>query len=100
MAEMGIDGVKIHLLYVVKGTPLERLHARGAYTCMTQKEYVMAVCDFLERVPETMVIQRLTGDAHRDELVEPRWSLKKQETRNLILKTLEERGTKQGSRCK
>lgn len=98
LGRMGIDGVKLHLLYVVRGTPLEDLYRSGAYTCMTQDAYVKATCDFLELLPETMVIQRLTGDPHEEELVAPDWAVEKSDTRNRIFATLEERDTRQGSR--
>jgi radical SAM protein (TIGR01212 family) len=98
LGALGIDGVKIHLLYVVRGTALERLYAGGAYRCMTQEEYVETVCDFLERLPSSVVIQRLTGDPHPDELVAPAWSRRKAETLAMIHGRLEERGTRQGSR--
>ena len=71
IAGLGIDGVKIHLLYVVKGTKMESLYLSGKYRCLEQDEYAELVCDFLELLPEEMVIQRLTGDPHRDELVAP-----------------------------
>ncbi len=95
---MGIDGIKIHLLYVVRGTPLARLHAGGKYRCLQQDEYVRLVCDFLERLPPDMIIQRLTGDPHREELVAPAWSLRKQETLDRIKAELMRRGTCQGAR--
>ena len=74
---MGIDGIKIHLLYVIRNTAMDRLYRRGEYRCLSQKEYVALVCDFLEYLPPQMVIQRLTGDPHPQELVAPLWSLKK-----------------------
>jgi hypothetical protein len=91
IAGLGIDGVKLHLLYVVKGTPLETLYRKGEFKCLEQPAYVDLVCDFLERIPAEMVIQRLTGDPHRQELVAPGWALKKTETLNLIHQTLEKR---------
>ncbi|MEJ2729755.1 MAG: TIGR01212 family radical SAM protein [Deltaproteobacteria bacterium] len=96
IARMGIDGVKLHLLYVVKGTPLETLYHKGEFNCLEQPAYVDLVCDFLERIPAEMVIQRLTGDPHREELVAPRWELIKTETLNLIRHTLEKRDSWQG----
>ena len=97
VAAMGIDGIKLHLLYVVRGTSLARLLAQGKYRCLQQDEYVRLVCDFLERLPPQMVIQRLTGDPHRHELLAPAWSLRKQETLALIRAELARRGTRQGS---
>jgi radical SAM protein (TIGR01212 family) len=96
VADMEIDGIKLHLLYVVKGTILDKLYRTNQYRCLEQNEYIDIVCDFLERIPKHMVIQRLTGDPHPNELVAPTWSLKKTETITLIRKTLETRDTWQG----
>jgi radical SAM protein (TIGR01212 family) len=96
IADMDIDGIKLHLLYVVKGTKLETLYRANQYKCLEQNEYVDIVCGFLERIPKHVVIQRLTGDPHPNELVAPAWSLRKMETIALIRKTLETRDTWQG----
>jgi len=96
VADSEIDGIKLHLLYVVKGTKLNQLYRTKKYKCLEQNEYVDIVCDFLERIPSHMVIQRLTGDPHPQELVAPTWSLKKAETIALIRKTLENRDSWQG----
>lgn len=96
IAKLGIDGVKLHLLYVIKGTALETLYHKGEFKCLDQPTYVDLVCDFLERIPAEMVIQRLTGDPHRPELVAPQWALKKRDTLDLINKTLEKRNSWQG----
>ena len=96
LSDLPIDGIKLHLLYVIKETRMEALYRSGAYRCLDQSEYVDLVCDFLERIPSRLVIQRLTGDPHRAELVGPAWSLRKAETLQLIHKRLEERDTWQG----
>jgi radical SAM protein (TIGR01212 family) len=96
ISRMGIDGVKLHLLYVIKGTPLETLYQQGMYRCLEQQEYVDIVCDVLERLPREMVIQRLTGDPHPEELAAPLWSLQKSQTFSMIQETLIERNTWQG----
>ncbi|MCP4369093.1 MAG: TIGR01212 family radical SAM protein [Deltaproteobacteria bacterium] len=96
ISKMGIDGIKIHLLYVIKGTKLERLFRQGSYKCLKQKQYVELVCDFMERIPQDMVIQRLTGDPHLQELVAPQWSVNKAQTLSMIQKTLEIRDSRQG----
>ncbi|UCG66418.1 MAG: TIGR01212 family radical SAM protein [Deltaproteobacteria bacterium] len=96
VAAMGIDGIKIHLLYVVKGTRMEKLYLEGKYRCLEQEEYVNLVCDFLELLPPDMVIQRLTGDPHPHELVAPEWSLRKNETLSRIKEILAERESWQG----
>lgn len=96
LSGMGIDGVKIHLLYVTRGTPLEKLFQQGTFSCLNQSTYVDLVCDFIERLPANIIIQRLTGDPHPGELIAPDWSLKKAETIHLIRNRLEERNTWQG----
>lgn len=96
IARLPIDGVKLHLLYVVRGTPMEAMYRSGAYRCLTQEEYVALVCDLLERLPPHMVIQRLTGDPHRDELVAPQWALAKTQTLDLIQRQLALRDMRQG----
>jgi len=96
VSDMEIDGIKIHLLYVVRGTKLDKLHAAGEYRCLGQQEYADLVCDFLEHIPKNMVIQRLTGDPHPEELVAPMWALKKTENMALIKETLEKRNSWQG----
>ncbi|MDD2605904.1 MAG: hypothetical protein PHF66_13940, partial [Desulfobacteraceae bacterium] len=96
VAALGLDGIKIHLLYVVRGTRLARLHQQGEYRCLTQSDYADRVCDVLERLPPQMVIQRLTGDPHPEELVAPDWALRKRDTLALIHRRLEERETFQG----
>ncbi|MDX9817547.1 MAG: TIGR01212 family radical SAM protein [Desulfococcus multivorans] len=97
LAEMGIDAVKIHLLYVVRGTALERMYRTGAYQCLTQSEYVDLVCEFLEHLPPKVVIQRLTGDPHPDELVAPDWA-RDRSTLNRIRETLTAAHRFQGGR--
>lgn len=96
IAGLGIDGIKLHLLYIIKGTRLADLYGQGAYKCLEQQEYVDLVCDFLERIPPDMVVQRLTGDPHPQELVAPLWSLKKMETIALIQATMDARDSWQG----
>ena len=98
IAGMGIDGIKIHMLYVSKGTELERQYRRGDFYCLEQKEYINLVCDFLELLPKEIVIQRLVGDPHTEELVAPMWALEKSDTMNKIHRTLAERDTWQGER--
>ncbi|OGP97773.1 MAG: TIGR01212 family radical SAM protein [Deltaproteobacteria bacterium RBG_19FT_COMBO_46_9] len=93
-----IAGVKIHCLYVTRGTPLAGFYEEGEYDCLTREEYVECVVDFLELLPSDMVIQRLTGDPLRKDLIDPPWALKKTENIRLINRRLEERDTWQGKR--
>nr|WP_320114835.1 TIGR01212 family radical SAM protein [uncultured Desulfuromonas sp.] len=100
MARLKVDGIKVHLLHVLKDTALGDLYEQGAFTLFDQPSYVQTVVDFIERLhPETM-IQRLTGDGPRDILLAPRWSLKKWEVLNAIDDEFERRGSRQGSACR
>lgn len=94
---LGIHGVKIHLLHVMKDTPLEEAYRRGEVAMLERDEYVGLVCDFLERLGPEISIQRLTGDGGHDHLVAPLWSLRKFEVLNAIDCELERRGTRQGA---
>jgi radical SAM protein (TIGR01212 family) len=96
LSDMDIDGIKLHLLYVIRETRIERLYREGNYKCLEQREYAELVCDFLECLPGRTVIQRLTGDPHPRELVAPAWSLRKTETLTMIRDTLEKRNSWQG----
>jgi len=96
ISELGIQGVKVHLLYVVKGTRLASLYQAGAYQVLEQQAYVDLVCDFLERIPAHMIVQRLTSDPHAHELVAPQWSLNKSGVLKRIHTELERRDTHQG----
>jgi uncharacterized protein len=99
ISRMDIQGIKLHLLYVVKGTRLAMMYREGTYRCLEQAEYVELVCRFLELLPRDMVIQRLTGDPHPAELIAPAWSLQKAETMALIKNRLEEEDSWQGKLC-
>ena len=100
VADLGCDGIKIHLLYVVRGTKMERRYREAGYRCLTQDEYVERVCDVLEVLPPAMVVQRLTGDPHPGELVAPDWALQKRETLAMIHAALVRRETFQGRCCR
>lgn len=96
LADLGVNGVKIHLLYVIKGTYLDRLYRNGSYTPMEQQEYVETVCDLIELLPPEMIIQRVTGDPHMDELRAPMWAGNYRQTFNMIQNMFETRDTYQG----
>jgi radical SAM protein (TIGR01212 family) len=98
LGDLAVEGVKIHALYVVKGTLLAGIHEQGGYRCLERKEYADLLLDFLERLPPSMVIQRLTGDPVPAELLAPLWVREKTETLNLIAKRFEERDSWQGKR--
>lgn len=97
LAGLDIQGLKLHSLYINRGTVLEKWYRQGKYRPLAQEEYVEWVCRFLERCPPEWIIQRLTGDPNPKELVAPLWALRKQETLRLIHSRLRERGSFQGS---
>ncbi|NLI80291.1 MAG: TIGR01212 family radical SAM protein [Deltaproteobacteria bacterium] len=84
LAGQDIQGIKLHLLYVVRGTVLHRWYESGRYRCLSRDEYAAAVGEFLSLLPPWVVIQRLTGDPHREELVAPAWSLEKEKNLQAI----------------
>jgi hypothetical protein len=95
---LAIEGVKIHTLYVVKGTLLADIYEREEYRCLEREEYVELLLDFLERLPPNMVVQRLTADPMPAELVAPLWVREKNKTLDLIARRFEERDSWQGKR--
>lgn len=96
IAHSGAKGIKFHLLHLMKGTPLVKLYERGELEFLSQDDYIELICKGIAMLPEDMVVHRLTGDAPRDLLIGPMWSLKKWEVLNSIDKALEENGYYQG----
>ncbi|APG24880.1 MULTISPECIES: TIGR01212 family radical SAM protein [Syntrophotalea] len=98
MARLRIDGIKLHLLHILRGTPLGNLYQQGGIAVLEQEEYVSLVADVIERLPASTLIHRLTGDGPRETLLAPLWSLNKWEVLNAIEQELLRRGTCQGYR--
>ncbi len=98
IADLPLDGIKIHLTYVLKHTVLGDMYIRGEYRPMEMTEYIETVCDFLELLPPSMVIHRLTGDPPRDLLLAPQWTLHKWDVLNAIERELSRRESFQGCR--
>lgn len=96
IADMGIDGVKIHLLCVLKNTELENLYNEGKINLFLMKDYVEVVCDFLELLPPSVSIHRLAGNGLKKLLVAPKWLGEKFKVLNMIDKELERRNSWQG----
>lgn len=90
--------VKIHLLHILKNTPIEKMYNNGKLRLLERDEYVDIVINQLENLPKETVIQRLTGDGGRDVLVGPLWSLKKFVVLNEIDKEMVRRNTYQGNK--
>ncbi|AOM82106.1 TIGR01212 family radical SAM protein [Salisediminibacterium beveridgei] len=96
VADLDVQGIKIHLLHVLKQTAMAKELAQGEFRLLDQKEYTEIVLRQLERLPQDLVIHRLTGDGPRDLLIGPEWSLKKWDVLNGIDRALIEDHTWQG----
>lgn len=91
-----IQGIKLHLLHLMRNTRMLRDYHEGRLQLLSREQYVELTCDQLEMIPAEIIIHRLTGDAPRDMLVGPMWSLKKWETLNAIDEELLRRNSYQG----
>jgi uncharacterized protein len=96
--DAGADGIKIHLLQVLRNTPLEKKWREGVFTIPDRDACIAVVCDQLERLRPDLVIHRLTGDAPRELVAGPAWSLRKWEILNAVDAELLRRASYQG--CK
>ncbi len=98
ISALNIDGVKIHSLYVVKGTELGRMYEQGEVSIGTFEEYVDRVVTFLEYLDPSVVIHRLVADPPREGVLFGNWGLSKIEIINSIEKELVKRDTYQGKK--
>jgi radical SAM protein (TIGR01212 family) len=96
VARLDLDAVKIHNLYCVKNTPLADQVARGEVRLMERAEYVSTVVDFIELLPPTMIVDRISGDAPPDYFIGPTWCLDKPAVKNAVLQEFARRVTWQG----
>ncbi|MBD2844238.1 TIGR01212 family radical SAM protein [Paenibacillus sp. IB182496] len=96
VARMDVQGIKIHLLHLMRKTPMVKQYEAGLLRFLERDEYVALVCDTLELLPPEMIVHRLTGDAPRDLLLGPTWSLRKWDVLNAIDAELVRRDTWQG----
>ena len=96
LGRLGVDAVKIHNLYCVKNTPLADQVANGEVTLMERSEYVRTLVDFIELLPPTVIVDRISGDAPPDYFVGPSWCLDKPAVKAAVLAEFARRGTWQG----
>lgn len=82
--EAGTDGVKFHLLHVLRGSRLEERYTRGEFACLTLEEYGAILQKCVALLPPEIVVHRITGDGARRELVAPLWSLDKKSVLNYL----------------
>ncbi|WP_411842070.1 TIGR01212 family radical SAM protein [Salinicoccus sp. HZC-1] len=100
VARMDVQGIKIHLLHLLKGTPMIKQYEKGMLSFLSQEEYTDLIVDQLEILPPEMIIHRITGDGPIDQLIGPMWSTNKWSVLNGIDDTLKQRETFQGAKYK
>lgn len=94
--QLNIQGIKIHLLHIMKKTALGNLYLNHPFKILTLEEYKDIVVEQIEILDPNIIIHRLTGDAPKELLIEPQWSLKKFVVMNEIDKELRLRNSYQG----
>ncbi len=97
---LGVDGVKFHLLYIIRGTDLEKDYEKGLFNTLSMEKYVDILEKCIRELPESTVIHRLTGDGAKRELVAPLWSADKKKVLNYIKKRFNDDCLIQGSKYK
>lgn len=98
LAILGVESLKIHQLYAVRGTRLAQLVERGEVRLPTEEEHAAAVIEVLEHLPPNVVIDRLLGDAPADYLLGPEWCLRKSQFLDRLRQTMQRSGSYQGRR--
>ncbi len=98
--DLNIDGIKIHMLHVLKNTPLETLYIKENFPILSKEEYIDIVCEQLGYLNPSIVIHRITGDPTKEDLIEPTWLLKKFCVLNDIDKEMKKRNLYQGDYLK
>lgn len=96
VAHSGAQGIKFHLLHLMKNTAMVKQYENGELELLSQEDYIDLICKGIAMLPQDMVVHRLTGDAPRESLIGPMWSLKKWEVLNSIDKSLEDNDIYQG----
>ena len=97
--KLNIDGIKIHMLHILKDTELAKMFKETNFKVLTKEEYIDIVCTQLEHLNPQIVIHRITGDPDINDLVEPTWLVKKFVLLNDIDKEQKRRNSYQGKKC-
>lgn len=84
----GTDGVKFHLLHVLRGTDLEKDYLDGKFRCLELEEYARILQSCFAQLEETTVVHRITGDGAKRDLIAPLWSADKKQVLNYLNRTL------------
>ncbi|MFC3901057.1 TIGR01212 family radical SAM protein [Aliicoccus persicus] len=98
VAQMDVQGIKIHLLHLLKGTPMVKQYEKGLVEFLSKEDYINLVVDQLSVLPPEMIVHRITGDGPIDQLIGPMWSVDKWDVLNTIDRELIEQDVFQGSR--
>lgn len=96
--QLDIQGIKIHMLHIIKDTPLATMYKKNPFHVLTREEYVDIVIEQLELLRPEIVIHRITGDPVKEDLISPTWLLKKFCVLNEIDKEMVKRNTYQGKK--
>jgi len=96
--KLQIDGIKIHMLYISKNTELAEIYKKEQFNILSKEEYIDIVINQLELLNEKIVIERITGDPIKEELITPDWLIKKFCVLNDIDKEMVKRNTYQGAK--
>lgn len=99
IGKSGAEGIKLHLLHVLRGTDLAEKYAAGAFRTLELHEYIGILEDCLRVLPPDVVIHRLTGDGAKRDLIAPLWSADKKRVLNEINRRFAEDHLVQGERC-
>ncbi len=100
IAGLPVNGIKLHVLHVLRETVLEKMYSEGKIKLFSRKEYISNACDFMEYTDPSCVMFRLVSDAYKDYLIAPDWINDKSAVINGINKEFERRGTCQGAKYK
>lgn len=96
MAQIDLDGIKIHQLCIYKGTPMEVDYRLGKLPVLDEDRYVNLVCDSLELLPPEMIVMRLVAEGSQDEIIAPDWAFEKERVMKKMEAELTRRNSFQG----
>ncbi len=98
LAQLEIDGIKIHMLTILKDSPLAEVYDKNPFYLMDMEQYCEIVCDILEILPKTCTVQRIAGTGYSETTLKPKWVNRRFEILNLIDKILLQRNAYQGDK--
>jgi radical SAM superfamily enzyme len=98
LATLPLAGIKIHNLHVIRGAPLEHEYRERPFPVLDEQEYAGLLIDFLGRLPPTLPIMRLNTDTPPDELIAPRWRMKKAQFLSYLIDRMRKEKRRQGDR--